>query len=292
MIFVSEKLNELFILEQKAQKMEMINEEVALNIYMEIFENYTPKLSRTYESTIRLLEKRGKYDKALEICEKALRGIALNELSGAYSKFDAIKDRLTEKCQAHPAENATPSPKPKKINYKRIITLFAILSILVLIYIFQAPDKELYIDFEGKDSLEGGENFIKDPKDKESPDKEYPITDAMIEVANNSLAIYNDVKDADIIPQEGTIGMAVIVSPGTTDTRAKEIAAMYIQALSGAAAASYSDLLPPKDDFLGSLYDYYEIIVVVGYSTAEKDTLAKGTKTKGAKKIFWRQLES
>lgn len=289
---MSEKLNELFILEQKAQKMEMINEEVALNIYMEIFEKYTPKLSRTYESTIRLLEKRGKYDKALEICEKALRGIALNELSGAYSKFDAIKERLSEKLRAHPIETSVEKPKAKKINYKRMIGLFIVLGIVILIYIFQGPDKELYVNLEGKESLEGGEHFIKEANNQVPPEKKYPITDTMIEVANNSLTLYNDVKDADIIPQEGTVGMAIIVSAGTTDERAKEIATLYIKALAGAAAASYSDLTAPKEDFLGSLYDYYEIIVVVGYSTAEKDTLAKGTKTKGAKKIFWRQLES
>lgn len=40
---MSERMNELFTLTQKAQKMEMINEEKALELYLEIFENYTPK---------------------------------------------------------------------------------------------------------------------------------------------------------------------------------------------------------------------------------------------------------
>lgn len=288
---MSEKLNELFILEQKAQKMELINEEVALKIYLEIFDSYTPKLSRTYESCIRLLEKRGQFEKALEICNKAIRGIALNELSGALSKFEAIRDRLDEKLSKVPDE--VPTEKVKRpFNYKRFIGLLVVFALVIAIYVFQRPDKELYVNLEGKESLEGGETFIRNTDETKDPTKAFPVTDDMIEVANNEIRLLNDVVDGNTIPQESTLGIAIIVKPGTTEERAKEISDKYVRSLAGAAAATYQELSGPTEESLGSLYDYYELVIVVGYSKAPEDTLAKGTKTKGAKKIYWRKLNA
>lgn len=289
---MSEKLNEVFILEQKAQKMELINEEVALKLYLEIFENHTPKLSRTYEGAIRLLEKRGQYEKALEICEKAVKGISLNELSGVLSKFNSLRDRLNEKIAQQVPQTQEPVKKHKKFNVKRFVVLLLLLLVAIAFYLTQKPERDLYVNLDGKQSLEGGDSFTKTTEDKEKPYKNYPVTENMIEVANNSLQTLHDVKAGDIIPQEDTLGIAIIVTAGTTEERAKEIADIYLKSLGGAGAATYNDLTGPTEDTYGSLYDYYEIIVVVGYSKEPVDTLAKGTKTKGAKKLFWRKIES
>ncbi|MGX8795530.1 hypothetical protein ACR6HW_05395 [Fusibacter sp. JL298sf-3] len=289
---VSEKLNELFLLEQKAQKMELINEEVALKLYREIFESYTPKISRTYESTIRLLEKRQCYDEALVICDRAISGISANEVSGVLSKFEIIKSRLEDKNKQTPvAPTSERAPKRRKFGKKHLIALLLTLIFVVFLIKYTVPERELNVNLEGKESLDGGEVLFPD-KEKEDPTKTYPITEDMMAVAYGSISKLIEVADAEVIPQEDTLGIVIIVKGGTDEDRSKEIAELYLKSLSGAAAATYDDLTGPTDESLGTLYDFYELIVVVGTTKDEKDAIAKGTKVKGAGKIYWRKIES
>lgn len=283
---MSERLNELYILTQKAQKMELVNEEIALEVYMEIFENYQPKISKTYDSAIRLLEKRHRFEEALSICNNAIELIEAQEISGTVERFQSIKERLERKILESGASTAPPKKK-FKLRPSHVIILLAIVAIGILIFRFATPYDNLNVNLEGKEALDGGDKVFSETTDPGV--KQYPITDDMIELAGKALKKNQDISDCDIIPQEGTLGIAVIVKPGTTDARGKELAVAYVRALSGAAAAAYTELEGPSKERLGTLYDYYELVISVGTGASEKELIAKGTKVKGAKDIYWRQ---
>ena len=287
---MSERMNELFTLTQKAQKMEMINEEIALGIYIEIFDNYTPKISKTYESAIRLLEKRQRYVEAESICSKAIELIKADEISGTLDKFETIKERLDRKIQES-VPTDTKNPKKRfKITKNHLILLVFLLALAIALIKFTSPFDDLNVNLEGKDSLNGGEGIYHETTD--SSDLKYPVTDAMIDTATNELKKNVDVSDASVIPQDDTLGIAIIIKPGTTEERAIELTELYLKALSGAASASYSDLKAPTKDSLGELYDYYELVITVGTSTKPEDFIAKGTKVRGASSIYWRNMNN
>ncbi len=290
---MSEKTNELYILTQKAQKMEMINEEIALGIYLEIFEKYTPKISKTYESAIRLLEKRHRLTEALTICNQAIELINADEVSGIVDRFEATKTRLVRKLSE---EGILPEDtEKKKYKFKIRHLVFLIISILLIIAIlrFATPYDELDVNLEGKDSLDGGPAGFgtdTDP-DKDSPEIVYPVTETMIGIATDEIMKNIDVERATIIPQGDTLGVAIIVKPGTSEERSKELGTLYIKALAGTAAATYEDLRSPSDTTLGGLYEHYVLVISVGTGSKEEDFTAKGSTTKGAKSIYWRKLD-
>jgi tetratricopeptide (TPR) repeat protein len=267
--------------------MELINEELALNLYMEIFENYTPKISKTYDSAIRLLEKRQRFTEALKICEQAIELIGAAEVSGTVERFESIKDRLLRRIAETSPHDSVVEKKAFKLKPKHIIGIFATLILLYLLLRYTTPFGDLVVNLEGKDALAGGENVFKDTT--ESPSKNYPVTDEMIEIATKTLLKNIDAVDATVIPQNDTLGVAIIVAPGTTSERAQIMAVEYLKALAGAASATYSDLNAPSKESLGQLYDFYELVITIGTGFDEEEFIARGTKVKGAKAIFWRQ---
>lgn len=282
---MSERMNELFTLTQKAQKMEMINEEIALNLYLEIFEKYTPKISKTYDSAIRLLEKRHRFTEALQICTQAIELIKAAEISGTVEKFDAIKIRLERKIAELEPSQQEPSKKKFKLRWQHVVIGIIILFGFYLLFRFTTPFGDLNVNLDGKESLGNGEGF--ETETDEKPEKTFPITDDMIEHATNALLKNTEVRDADIIPQEDTLGIAIIVYGGTSETRSKELAEQYIKDLSGVASVTYDELKAPSKDDLGELFDYYNLVISVGTSTKAEDAVANGQMNKGASSIYW-----
>ena len=110
----------------------------------------------------------------------------------------------------------------------------------------------------------------------------------MKDLATRELLKNLDARDAEIIDQEDTLGIAIIVTGGTSETRAKELCLLYLNALAGSAAATYDDLDAPRDDYLGGLYAHYDLVITIGTGTTEEEFIAKGTKGKTAQSIFWR----
>lgn len=282
---MSERLNELYILTQKAQKMEMINEELALQMYLDIFANYTPKFSKTFESTIRLLEKRQRYEEALTICLQAIELLKADEISGVIGRFEDIKTRLERKMQEN-GFSAEPPKKKKAFSIKYLAFILILIVVIFAIFSLASPYDDINVNLEGKESLSGGDAVFSETT--ESPQVEYPITSEMIDVATKTLLRNHDAVDANILPQDETLGVAVIVAPGTDASRAKELATLYMEALGGVASATYSDLSGPSDSSLGEIYDYYDLVISVGTGTAEEDILAKGTKSPTQSEIYWR----
>lgn len=288
---MSDKTTELFELTQKAQKMEVINEELALKLYLEIFEKHIPKISRTYESTIRLLEKRQRFHEALTICNQAIDLILKDEISATVSKYTAIRERLERKI----AEQEPPIPEKQPRNYQNLkvlaIFILSLTALFVFLAIFGNQDRTVEIIFDEKEGLEGGIGAFLPIDESEESDVHYPITDEMIEIATQSLLVFNDVRDSEIIPQGKTLGIAIIVEAGTSESRAKELAVHYLQTLAGAASAAYRELSPPTGEELGEIYQYYDLVIVVSKGVSSEDFIAKGTKGKNASRIFWRQMD-
>ena len=283
---MSERTNELYILTQKAQKMEMINEEVALKIYIDIFENYTPKISKTYESAIRLLEKRQRFSEALKICDQAIELINKDEVSGIVEKFETSKIRLERKIQEQDPEASQVVKKKIVLKKHHVILTIGLLILFYFLLRFTMPYGDLNVDLEGKGSLEGGENVFNESSDPQT--QKYVLTEDMIDVATRELKKNIEIVDAGITQQEDTLGIALIVSGGTTSERGKELVEIYLKSLSGAASATYSDLAGPKSDSLGEIFDFYELVITVGTGLEEDTFIAKGTKVKGAQSIYWR----
>ena len=284
---MSERTNELYILTQKAQKMEMINEEVALKIYLDIFENYTPKISKTYESAIRLLEKRQRFSEALKICDQAIELINKDEVSGIVEKFETSKTRIERKILEQAPEATKVAKKKFMLKKHHVILTIGLIALVYFLVRFTTPYGDLNVDLEGKEALEGGENVFNESTDPET--QKYVITEDMIDVATREIKKNIETVDAGIIPQEDTLGIAIIVSGGTTSERGKELAEAYLKSLAGAASAAYSELAGPKSNSLGEIYDYYELVITVGTGVEEDTYIAEGTKNKGADDIIWRK---
>ena len=291
---MSERMNELYTLTQKAQKMELINEEIALSIYQEIFDNYTPKISKTYESGIRLLEKRHRYDEALSICTRAIELIKEDKISGTLDRFETIKERLERKNKELHPEPVVPEKKSFKINYKIILLCFIALAIGVYLFKLSNPYEEIDVNLEGKEALEGANQVFDTSKPGEttSDEVEYPITESMIEIASNEGLKNADVNNISIIPQNETIGIGILVEAGTSEKRCKEIATDLVKMLAGAASASYSDIKGPGIGSLGEIYDYYELVISVGTGIKEDEIIARGTKNKASSSIYWRKAKN
>lgn len=283
---MSEKTNELYILTQKAQKMEMINEEIALKIYLEIFESYTPKISKTYESTIRLLEKRQRLDEALKICDLAIELIRADEISGILDRFETTQTRLLRKIEETKPQEEAHVKKAYHFKPKHLIFPAVLILLVFLVLKFTTPFDQLDVNLEGKESLEGGGKVY--TTTSSDPTKTYPITDEMKALATRELLKNLDASDAEIIVQEDTLGIAIIVKGGTSETRAKELCYLYLSALAGSASATYDDLSAPKENHLGGLYDHYDLVITIGTGTTEETFIAKGTKGKTAADIYWR----
>ncbi|MBF4693707.1 hypothetical protein [Fusibacter ferrireducens] len=291
---MSERMNELYNLTQKAQKMELINEEIALGIYQEIFENYTPKISKTYESGIRLLEKRHRYDEALSICKRAMELIQEDQISGTLGRFESIQERLERKIKELNPEPVSPEKKSFKLNYKVALFFFFVLIAVFFLFKLSNPYEDINVNLEGKEALEGADQIFgtSKPGETNSDEQAYPITESMIEITSTEGLKNHDVTRINIIPQNETLGFGILVAAGTSEKRCQEIAIDVVKTLAGAASATYSDIKGPGIGSLGEIYDYYELVISVGTGITEDEIIARGTKNKGSSDIYWRKSQN
>lgn len=80
---------------EKAKTYERIGrEEEALNIYLEIHAKYFPNTSDLYERPAILLEKRKRFDEAIRICEKAIKLINEEKITGLKDNFTRRIERI------------------------------------------------------------------------------------------------------------------------------------------------------------------------------------------------------
>ncbi len=283
-----EQMNEMLKLNEKAKKMDRLgNEDAALELYLEILDNYHPNLYANFERPAIILEKKHRYKEALEICQRAVELIEEEKISGDKDKCISRVEKL--KAKVEPAD--LPSPKKeKKSTKKRSIIVAIIFSLGVIAYLIlsaQSQYDDVYVDMselERENELEG------DVFREETPEEEAElpeITESMVEIATKSVTVNIDVTNANVAVNGNTIGFAIFVSPGTSKKRGEELGEDMVKALGAAASATHLDIIPPSPVSFGGLYKDYDVIVSVG--TSSTDIIAKGTKTKSAKKMNWRK---
>jgi tetratricopeptide (TPR) repeat protein len=263
------------------------NEDAALEIYLEILDHYQPHLYANFERPAIILEKKRRYQEALDICLRALELIEGENISGDPGKCQSRIDKLKDKVD--PIEINTPSKGNKK-NRKMPSFVFAIIFALgIIAYLVlnsHSQYDDVYVDVSEMDresELEGSVFKEEDPEEETLPE----ITQTMIDIAKKATELNLEVTSANVAVNGSTIGFAIFVSPGTSQSKCEEIGKDMVKALGGAASATHLDLTPPSPVSLGGLYAEYDLIVSVG--TSSSDLIAKGTKTTSAKKINWRK---
>jgi tetratricopeptide (TPR) repeat protein len=136
---------EQFKLLQRAKKIEsMGNASRALEMYLELHENFEPNTSDAYERPAVLLERFKRYDEAIAMCQKAIEGIKNDTLSGTIEKFEKRIEGIREKLKEEPAAEDHSSAdayvfhvlgfyQSKKL-YKFIFAFYYLFAIIISIF--------------------------------------------------------------------------------------------------------------------------------------------------------------
>lgn len=284
------QLAEMFKLVEKAKTMERVgNENKALEIYLDLLENYTPNTSDAYERPAIILERRKRYDEALKICETAIELINDNKLGGTVAKFEKRIEKIHSKMDSSTNEtrNSEASSPTSKINFKNIAIVISFLAVLALVIFLvspkESPYEDLYIDmsdFDRVSQLEGS-MFI-DEEGNKLPE----ITISMIDYARNICNINSEVENSLVIIQNGTIGFGILLKDDISKDKAESITSEFIKALAKAASNKHKELSSPNLGTYGGLYEHYDIIISIGKSTDDIDYRA--SMNKNTDTLVWR----
>ncbi len=164
---MSEKMAEMLNLMQRAEKMEYANEELAFKLYIELFENYSPKISKPYESAIRLYEKRDKLAEALNIANRAIEMIETDQMTAGLERFTELASRIERKMAE---KGIAPMREKKKMSKSSVLTIIFSVLLFTLIMIFATPYGRILVNLDGKQGMENGIFKTNDEY------KKYPIT--------------------------------------------------------------------------------------------------------------------
>lgn len=151
--------------------------------------------------------------------------------------------------------------------------------IIVSLFIGDSEDKKDDAQLEEKPAA------VENIENEEMPE----ISEEAIEYAYDVILAYDDVKDAHVTVEEDdqAISLAIQVGAAMNEELAKELADSFVRALSTGVSiyGENAELDSPSGDDLGELYDYYNLLVVVGSSP--EHTIVQGAKVKTAKNITW-----
>ncbi|MCH4888771.1 hypothetical protein EZV73_14345 [Acidaminobacter sp. JC074] len=101
----NDQLVEQFKLLKRAKKLEeMGSADRALDLYIELHEKFEPNTSDAYERPAVIYERKRQYDKALELCHKAIEAIENDKMSGTKDKFQRRIDAINEKLKDVPVK--------------------------------------------------------------------------------------------------------------------------------------------------------------------------------------------
>lgn len=279
---MSEKMGEMLTLMQRAEKMEYANEEIAFNLYLELFEKYEPQVSKPYESAIRLLEKRDRLQDALDIANRAIVLINKNQMTSSTARFSELAERIEKKMRE---QGITPIKKgSKNSNLKSVLIIIAVVVVIFAITLFATPYGKIFIRFDEKEGL--GENG--GMLNRSEQYKDYPITQKMIDYTVNNSERNDAVVQTTVTVDRRTIGLG-IVTEKRDPQKGKELVKEALAYLAAAAKAEYRDLEAPSEENLGGLYLHYDLVISVGTGVSEKTFYLHGTMNGGGKKIYYRE---
>ena len=280
-----EEMNEMFQLNEKAKAMDRLgNEDKALEIYLEILERFHPHLLANFERPAIILEKRKKYEEAIAICEKAIKLIEEEKISGDKERCLSRLQRLNSKLSP---EKLNTSEGKKNFNYKVVVgfLLFASVIGFLIFSSRKSSYEDLYIDtseMERKSELEGS-MFSGEEEPEDLPE----VTAEMVAIAVKSIIDDSSVENANVAIDSDTLGFAIFVKEGTEKSKCEDLGNKFVKALSSAASLKNLDLSPPTPISYGELYEYYDVIISVGVNS--ENIIAKGTMLKKSSKIHWRE---
>ncbi len=108
-----DRFDEFYMLQTKAKGLEKKNlKDSALNIYLDIIENYFPDTDYSFQRAVVLLQEKGETDAIKAHCELAIERIKASEMKGSRQFFEAQLDKL----------NAPPKAKLPRLNSKLLNT--------------------------------------------------------------------------------------------------------------------------------------------------------------------------
>lgn len=103
-----DNIREQFKLLQRAKKMETMGQSNrALDLYLELHDQYTPNMCDAYERPAIILERLKRYDEAIKLCEAAIEGIQNDTLSGTIDKFEKRLESIAEKTKEETVDESS-----------------------------------------------------------------------------------------------------------------------------------------------------------------------------------------
>lgn len=280
---MSEKIGEMLTLMQRAEKMEYVNEEIAFNLYLQLFQEYEPQVSKPYESAIRLLEKRDRLQEALDIAHKAIRLIEKKQMTSHAGRFIELADRIEKKMKEKGIRPIRRSANSG--NLKSVLLIIGIVVLIFAITLFATPYGRIFISFDQKDGILDGEGGIL-PKSDEY--KRYPITQKMIDYTVNNSERNDDTVQTTIVVDGRTVGIG-IVTRLRNDKTGRLIVKETLGFLAAAAKAEYRDLPPYSEEEFGGIFMHYDLVITVGTGVSEKSFYLRGTMNGGGKEIQYKE---
>lgn len=283
---MSEKMADMLSLIQRAEKMEYTNEEMALKLYIELFDEYEPQMSKPYTGAIRLMEKRDMLQEALDIANRAIEMCEADRMSAGSERFEDLAARIKKKMKDTGYKPKSGAKKSNANNIKLIIIIVVAILAIAAASFLASPYGQIFINFDEKQGvIEGGEL---DAEGRPTTYKKYPITQKMVDYTISNAERNEDAEAVNIVVDGRTIGIAVVTYHSDMDT-GKKIVSDALFYLAKAASNEYSDLEGPSNETLGGIYEHYDLVITVGTGVAESSFYLRGTMNAGGKKVIYKE---
>ena len=279
----SSNYSEMYKLVKKAKRYEKQGlQSKELEIYEIIHEQYLPNSSNLFKRPAILYEKKGEYEKSLELCKKAVELIESEKISGTKKTFEKKIEILKRKLKQTSHEPKTKNKFTPHISIGAII----ILTIFGGLFYYALNKENSYENIQVDLSEMKNMNEASSEEMNDEP-PQYPITNTMIEKSRSTLNTATEVIDSVVISDNTSIGLGLLVEKTTTYSESKKLASRFVKALGSAGASEY-DLAPPRLSNYGELYDHYSVYVSVGTSNKSEDIILKAYKIKGANELIFK----
>lgn len=142
-----DNFNEFYMLQTSAKDFEKKGQDLkALDIYLDVINNYFPNNDFSFERAATLLEKHHRYSEALEICDKAINLIKTEKIEGNKDTFENKIARIKTKIGNQVESKKQKKPEEFKFGVPGFRSNNKVLMIIASIYyittlVFSLPDK-------------------------------------------------------------------------------------------------------------------------------------------------------